>query len=48
MNEVWIINFNEWIEIQVYKCWGYSHDNIGDEIIDWSAFVWMEAYLMFG
>jgi hypothetical protein len=39
MDKVWIISFNEWIEIQVYKCWGCLHDNINDEIIDDNAFV---------
>jgi hypothetical protein len=39
MNNFLIINFNEWIEFQVYKCGGCSHDNIHNEIIDGSAFV---------
>jgi len=43
MDKIWIINFNEPIEIQVYKCWGCSHNNIGDEIIDESAFVSMKS-----
>jgi hypothetical protein len=35
-------NFNEQIEFKVFKYGGYSHDNIGDEIIDGSAFVLVE------
>jgi hypothetical protein len=37
MNNFEIINFNERMEFQVYKCGGCSHDNIGDEIIDGSV-----------
>jgi hypothetical protein len=53
MDNVLIINFNEWMRFQVYKCGGCLHDNIDDKIIDGSAIVsvelsfqksWMEAY----
>jgi len=37
MNNFEIINFNERMEFQVYKCGGCSHDNIGNEIIDGSV-----------
>jgi hypothetical protein len=43
MNNFWIINFDEQIKFQVYKCGGCLHDNIGDEIIDGSAFVLVES-----
>jgi len=43
MDKIWIINFNEQIEIQIYKCWGWSHDNISDEIVDENAFISMES-----
>lgn len=39
MDNLLIINFNGQMEFQVYKYRGYSHDNIGDKIIDGSAFV---------
>jgi len=42
MDNFWINNFNEQIEFKVFKYGGYSHDNIGDEIIDGSAFVLVE------
>lgn len=43
MNKFWIISFNEQMEIKVYKYWDYSHDNIGNEIVDKSGFVSMES-----
>ena len=53
MDNFWIIHFNEWMKFQVYKCGGFSHDNINDETVDVNAFVlvksdfqksWMNAY----
>jgi len=43
MDNFWIINFNKWMVFQVYKCGGYSHDNINDEIIDGNVFVLVES-----
>jgi hypothetical protein len=36
MDKVWIINFNE--KIEIYKYWGCLYDNIDNEIVDGSAF----------
>jgi hypothetical protein len=53
MDNFLIMNFNDQMELKVYKCGGCSYDNINYEIIDKSAFVsvesrflksWMEAY----
>ena len=41
MDKVWIINFNE--KIEIYKYWGCLYDNIDNEIVDGSAFVSMES-----
>ena len=43
MDKVWIISFNEQMEIKVYKCWGYLHDKINNEIIDENGFVSIES-----
>jgi hypothetical protein len=32
MDNSWILNFNAWLEFQVYKFGGCSHDNIVDEV----------------
>jgi hypothetical protein len=42
MDSFWIINFNEQMEFQVWKCGRYSHDNIYDKSVDESAFVSMK------
>ena len=42
MDNFWIINFNEQLEFQVYKCEDYSHNNIGDEMVDKNAFILVE------
>jgi hypothetical protein len=39
MDKVWIINFNEQIKIQIYKYWGYSHYNIGNDIVNEIKFI---------
>ena len=43
MDNFLIINFNERMEFQVYKCGGYQHDNIDDEIVDGNTFVSVES-----
>jgi hypothetical protein len=43
MDNFLINNFNEQIEFKVFKYKGCSYDNIGDEIIDESAFVLVES-----
>jgi hypothetical protein len=42
MDNLWIINFKEWMKFQVYRCGGCSHDNIDNEIINGRAFVSIE------
>ena len=31
------------MQFQVYKCWGFSHDYIDDEIIDGSVILLIES-----
>lgn len=42
MDHFLIINLIKQIKFQVYKYEGFSHDKIGDEIIDERAFVLVE------
>jgi hypothetical protein len=42
MDNFWIINFNEQLEFQVYKCEDCSHNNIGDEMVDKNVIISVE------